>query len=318
MLKSRSAKVMLLLSFLVVISIVSFMTLGVKGSWSFVLPFRGVKLAAIILVAYSIAVSTVLFQTVTHNRILTPSIMGFDALYILIQTVVVFFFGAAHLTILGPNMMFAVEVVVMVLFAGLLYHWLFSTGSRSLHLVMLVGIIFGVFFRSLSNLMQRMIDPNEFAILQDRFFANFNTIHSELLIFAAVIVFIVSLIGWRMLHVFDVLTLGREASVNLGVEYKKTINIILILVTILVSVSTALVGPVTFFGLLVANLAYMIAGTARHRVVLPVAVLLAILCLVGGQVILERVFAFNTALSVIIEFLGGLVFIILLVRGNAR
>ena len=287
MLKSRSTKVLLLLS-------------------------------ALVLVAYSIAVSTVLFQTVTNNRILTPSIMGFDALYILIQTVVVFFFGAAQLTIFGPNVMFAVEVLVMVVFAGLLYHWLFSTGTRSLHLVMLVGIIFGVFFRSLSNLMQRMIDPNEFAILQDRFFANFNTVHSELLVFSAIIVFIVSLIGWRMLHVFDVLTLGREASVNLGVEYKRTINIILILVTILVSVSTALVGPVTFFGLLVANLAYMIAGTARHRVVLPVAVLLAILCLVGGQVILERVFAFNTALSVIIEFLGGLVFIILLVRGNAR
>lgn len=318
MLKSRPTRILLLLSFLVAIAIVCFMTLGAKGSWSFVLPFRGFKLAAIILVAYSIAVSTVLFQTVTHNRILTPSIMGFDALYILIQTVVVFVFGASQLTIIGPNAMFAVEVAIMVLFAGLLYHWLFSTRSRSLHLVMLVGIVFGIFFRSLSNLMQRMIDPTEFAVLQDRFFANFNTVHSELLLFATIIVALVSLIGWRMLHVFDVLTLGREAAVNLGVDYKRTINIILILVTILVSVSTALVGPVTFFGLLVANLAYMIAGTARHRVVLPVAVLLAILCLVGGQVILERVFAFNTALSVIIEFLGGLVFIILLVRGNAR
>ncbi|KYB45278.1 hypothetical protein AB664_01285 [Brucella anthropi] len=93
---------------------------------------------------------------------------------------------------------------------------------------------------------------------------------------------------------------------------------ILLIVTILVSVSTALVGPITFFGLLVANLAYMIAGSSKHRIVLPIAVLLAILCIVGGQTILERVFSFNTALSVIIEFLGGLVFIILLVRGNAR
>ncbi|MBK3745615.1 iron chelate uptake ABC transporter family permease subunit [Paraburkholderia aspalathi] len=294
------------------------MTLGVKGSWAFALSFRGVKLAAIVLVAYAIAVSTVLFQTVTNNRILTPSIMGFDALYILIQTCVVFFFGTTHLNWLGPNTMFAVEVAIMVMFAGVLYHWLFSGGTRSLHLVMLVGIVFGVLFRSLSNLMQRMIDPNEFAVLQDRFFASFNSVHSEILIFSAAIIFTVSLLGLRLMNVFDVLALGREPAINLGVDHRRTTDIILLLVTVLVSVSTALVGPVTFFGLLVANLAYQIAGSARHRVVLPVAILLAILCLVGGQVILERVFAFNTALSVIIEFLGGLVFIALLVRGNAR
>ncbi len=318
MLKKNPKFVLLSLSLLAVLSVIAFMTLGVKGSWSFALPFRGIKLAAIVLVGYSIAVSTVLFQTVTNNRILTPSIMGFDALYILIQTVVVFFFGTTHLSWLGPNVMFGVEVGVMVIFAGVLYHWLFSGGMRSLHLVMLVGIVFGVLFRSLSNLMQRMIDPNDFAVLQDRFFASFNTINSEILAISAIAVALISLYGLRMLHIFDVLSLGREASINLGVDYRKVVNKILLMITILVSVSTALVGPVTFFGLLVANLAYQIAGSARHAVVLPVAILIAILCLVGGQVVLERVFAFNTALSVIIEFLGGLVFIVLLIRGNKR
>ena len=59
------------------------MTLGANGQWDFVLPFRGGKLAVMLLVAYAVAVSSVLFQTVTHNRILTPAIMGFDALYLL-------------------------------------------------------------------------------------------------------------------------------------------------------------------------------------------------------------------------------------------
>lgn len=131
--------------------------------------FHGTKLAAMVLVAYSIAVSTVLFQTVTNNRILTPSIMGFDALYILIQALAVFAFGAIHVNGIGPNGRFFAETAIMVVFASTLYAWLFSGAARSLHLVMLVGIVFGVFFRSLSNLMQRMIDPNEFAVLQDRF-----------------------------------------------------------------------------------------------------------------------------------------------------
>jgi iron complex transport system permease protein len=294
------------------------MTIGAKGSWSFILSFRGTKLAAMVLVAYAIAVSTVLFQTVTNNRILTPSIMGFDALYILIQTVIVFFFGAVHVDWIGPNIRFITETVVMVLFAGSLYYWLFSGAARSLHLVMLVGIICGVFFRSLSNLMQRMLDPDLFAVLQDRFFASFNTINADILTLSAIIVAAVSLYGWRLLHVFDVLALGREPAINLGVDHRRVVRLILLMVTVLVAVSTALVGPITFFGLLVANLAYMLAGSGKHRVVLPIAVLLAIICIVGGQTILERAFAFNTALSVIIEFLGGLVFIILLVRGNAR
>jgi iron complex transport system permease protein len=104
----------------------------------------------------------------------------------------------------------------------------------------------------------------------------------------------------------------------LCLDHNRSVTIVLILVAILVSVSTALVGPVTFFGLLVANLAYLLAGTHKHRFVLPVAVFIAIICLVGGQLILERVFAFDTALSIIIEFLGGIVFLVLLIRGIAR
>lgn len=314
----RPAIIIALLSALTLLACAAFMTLGAKGSWSFVLSFRGTKLAAMVLVAYSVAVSTVLFQTVTNNRILTPSIMGFDALYILIQTLVVFFFGAVQIDWLGPNARFLAETAIMVVFAGTLYYWLFSGATRSLHLVMLVGIVCGVFFRSISNLMQRMLDPNLFAVLQDRFFASFNTINADILLISAIIVAAVSVYGLRYLYVLDVLSLGREPAINLGVDHARVVRKILFMVTVLVSVSTALVGPITFFGLLVANLAYMIAGSARHRIVLPVAVLLAILCIVGGQTVLERVFAFNTALSVIIEFLGGLVFIILLVRENAR
>lgn len=316
--RKNSTAILIFLSLLALASAIAFMSIGAKGSWSFLLAFRGTKLAAMILVAYAIAVSTVLFQTVTNNRILTPSIMGFDALYILIQTLIVFFFGTVHLEWMGPNSRFFAETAIMVVFASILYTWLFSGGVRGLHLVMLVGIVFGVLFRSLSNLMQRMIDPNEFAVLQDRFFASFNSVNSDILLFAAIIVAAVTLFGLRYLHVFDVLSLGRDTAINLGVDHKRVVQRILIMVTILVSVSTALVGPITFFGLLVANLAYMLAGSAKHRIVLPIAGLLAIICIVGGQTILERLFAFNTALSVIIEFVGGLVFIILLVRGKTR
>lgn len=315
---SRPVLVLILLAVLVAVSVVCFMTLGAKGSWSFVIPFRGRKLMALILVAYSVAVSTVLFQTVTANRILTPSIMGFDALYVLLKTAVVFFLGAGALTSLDPQLQFGVEVVVMVLFSGLLFRWMFLGEERSLTLLVLVGIVFGILFRSLSQFMQRMLDPNAFNVLQDSFFASFATVDSTLLLVASGVVLVVSLVALRLGHTLDVLSLGRAQAINLGVDYKRTVVIILMLVAVLVSVSTALVGPVTFFGLLVASLAHSLVGNSRHRYVLPAAVLLAIACLVGGQTLLERLFAFDTALSIIIEFLGGIVFIILVLRRAAR
>lgn len=315
---SRPAIVIAVLGLLGVLSVCAFMMLGARGPWSFVLPFRGRRLLALILVAYAIAVSTVLFQTVTNNRILTPSIMGFDALYVLVQTSVVFFLGAHMLVLADPYTRFLGEVVLMAGFAWLLFRWLFLGEERSLHLLILVGIVFGIFFRSIATFMQRVLDPNAFQVLQDSLFASFQSVDTTLLGVSFALVAGVSLVLWRISHAFDVLTLGRAQAISLGVDYPRMVMTILTSVAVLVAVSTALVGPITFFGLLVASLSRALLGDSLHRHVLPAAVLLAIVALVGGQTVLERVFSFDTALSIIVEFLGGLVFILLIVRGAAR
>ncbi|CAO3409118.1 iron chelate uptake ABC transporter family permease subunit [Azospirillum largimobile] len=299
-------------------SIVLFLTVGAKGSWSFILTFRGTKVAAMVLVGCAIAMSTVLFQTITNNRILTPSIMGFDALYRLIQTVLVFQLGSAAVAAFDPRLRFGVEVAAMVVFSWLLYRWLFSGSLRGLHLLMLVGIVFGVLFRSLSGFLQRVIDPNEFLVVQDRLFASFNRVDGQLLAVSALVVLAVAVAVWRRAGVLDVLALGRDAAINLGVDHRREVMRVLVMVSILVAVSTALVGPVTFFGLLVANLAYLLVDTHRHRLILPVAALVAVLVLMGGQLVLERLLGYNGALSIVIEFLGGIVFLIILVRRAAR
>jgi len=155
-------------------------------------------------------------------------------------------------------------------------------------------------------------------VLQDRFFASFNTVDTTLLGIAAVIIALAAIAIWRMRATLDVLGLGRDAAIALGVPYKRTTMTVLLLVAALTSTSTALVGPVAFFGLLVANMAYALIPSHRHALTLPAAALIAVICLVGGQTVLERVFAFNTALAIIVEFLGGIVFLFMLVRGAVR
>lgn len=291
-----------------------FMTVGVQGTWSFVLPLRGQKLAGLLLIGYAIAVSTVMFQTVTENRILTPSIMGFDALYVLIQTLLAATIGSVKTNAIDPYVRFTIETALMTGTAVALYRWLFAGGKRDVQYLTLAGLVFGGLLRSLSNFLQRVLDPSEFAVLQDRLFASFNLVNANLLLVAAIAVLGTSIVGWRMRHTFDVLALGRETAISLGVDYRSSVITILILIAVLVSVSTALVGPVTFFGLLVSSLAHQLVGDRRHAIVLPAAALLAATFLVGGQFILERMFGFNTNLSIVIEFFGGIAFIILVTR----
>jgi iron complex transport system permease protein len=314
----RAPLVLAILGVLALASALAFLTVGARGSWSFVLSFRGGRLLALVLVAYCIAVSTVLFQTVTRNRILTPAIMGFDALYVLVQTAVAFFFGAHVLGLADPHLRFLGETALMVGFSVLLFRWLFLGEERSLHLLVLVGIVFGILFRSLSTFLQRLLDPNAFQVLQDSLFASFGTVDTTLLGLSYALAAAATLVLWRLGPALDVLALGRDHAINLGVEYGRTVLAILVVVSVLVAISTALVGPVTFFGLLVASLAHALVGRSRHRDVLPAAVLLGVVALVGGQLVLERVFRFDTALSVIVEFLGGIVFVALVLRGGVR
>ena len=294
-----------------------FLLWDLPSAWQYVLPLRAKKLATLAVVATAIAVSTVLFQTVAGNRILTPGIMGFDALYILIQTLTVFFFGAATLGALDSTLKWVVEVAIMVGAVTLLYRWLFFGARRSLHLLVLVGIIFGTLFRSVSSFVQRILDPTEFAVLQDNLFARFNTVNETLLLISAVAIAAVGVVLVTHRRVFDVLALGQDISIGLGVDHRRVVMTILVLIGVLVSVSTALVGPITFFGLLVANLAYAIVGD-RHAHSIPAAIGLGVIALVGGQFVLERVFSFATSLSIIIEFLGGIVFIMLVLGRRAR
>lgn len=319
MLAERRAKLALaLLTAGVMLAALAFMTLGIKGSWAFVLQFRGMKLLGLILVAHAVAVSTVLFQTVTANRILTPSIMGFDALFVLSSTLMVALLGSSALASFDERLLFLAKLLLMTGCSMALYRWLFLGEEQSLHRLLLTGVVFGIFLRTLAEFVQRLLDPNEFMVLSDMLFASFTGIDPVLMGFGWALVGAVTL--WLALNLakLDVIGLGRPVAVNLGISWRRDVLVVLGLVSVLVSVSTALVGPVTFFGLLAASLARLAVGTSRHKVLLPAASLTAMLLLISGQTILERLFAFNTALGIVIEFFGGVVFLLLLLKGGRK
>lgn len=201
---------------LLLVSCALFMTLNVKGDWDFVLNLRLTKLAALLMVAYAVGVSTQLFQTLTNNPILTPSILGFDSLYVFLQTLLVFMLGGVGYSSLPLTGKFGFELVIMMGGSLLLFYTLIKQGGRDLSRMILIGVIFGILFRSLSSLLSRMIDPEEFTAAQANMFATFNTVHSELLGIGAVVLLISAAVIWRERHRLDVYLLGRNQAINLG------------------------------------------------------------------------------------------------------
>ncbi|MED1722692.1 iron chelate uptake ABC transporter family permease subunit [Brevibacillus parabrevis] len=293
-----------------------FMLIDAGGNWDYVLPRRAKKIIAILLTGCIIAFSTMVFQTITNNRILTPSIIGLDSLYMFIQTLVIFVFGSAHMTIMNKNVNFLISTGLMVLFAGVLYKFLFRREGQNIYFLLLIGLIFGTLFGSLSTFMQVLIDPNEFQVVQDKMFASFNNVNTDLLILSFVLVIAVGLYFWRYVKYLDVLALGRDQAINLGIPYDFVVKRFLVVIAILVSIATALVGPITFLGLLVANLAHQYMKTYQHKFLLAGSALISVVALVGGLLIVERVFTFSTTLSVIVNFIGGVYFIYLLLKEN--
>ena len=258
--------------------------------------------------------STVMFQTVTGNRILTPSVLGLDALYALIQALMLIALGAAGAAL--PDLgVFALTVAVMI-GAGAGLTALVLRGRRSATTLVLLGIVLGTFLRANTTFIQRLLDPN--LVLQNRLFASFNSVDTRLLVASLALTALASLASVRDLRALDVVALGPDTATALGVDHRRVSRRIIALVTVLVSVSTALVGPILFLGLLVAHLAYWAARTDRHVVTVPMAALVAMVVLVGGQTLLAHALGNETVLSVVIEFLGGLALIVLLIRSGRR
>lgn len=307
-----------LLAGVVLALIAVYLFTDVPGSLAFALRIRGLSVAAMLVVATAVGVSTVVFHTITQNRILTPSIMGFDAFYVLISTMIVFFLGSQSFLHVDELTLWIVQVAVMMAFSVLLFTWLFGGRRRSIHLMLLVGIVLGTFFRSFSEWMQRMLDPLDFQILTDAMFASLTRPDELLLSLTAGLVALGCLALVPLLRTLDVLTLGTPAAIGLGVEHRRVVMALFTIVSLMVAASTAMVGPILFFGLIVANLAYSYAGSFRHAWTLPVSVLIGMVCLLGGQLVLEQLLGFGGTLSTIIEFAGGLFFLSLVLRKGAR
>lgn len=291
-----------------------FIVLGSGFDFDYVIPKRLARLTAIGIGGVCVAVSAITFQTIAGNRILTPAVMGYEAVYLLLQSLLILLVGMQSLSVLGQHGNFSLSILVMLGYSLALQHWLFRDGRNNVVFLLLLGLALTMVLGTFTQFIQLSISPGEFAMLQGVGQASFNKAQPAQLVVAGLLVVAVCLVLRNTLATLDVLALGREQASSLGVDYRRSVQLQLGLIAVLVAVSTSLLGPTAFMGIFVANTSYALACTGRHRVTLPLGCAIAILMFLLAQLLVEHVFNYKTTVGILVNLACGAYFLVLMVR----
>lgn len=291
-----------------------FLLLGSGFDFDYVIPKRLGRLGAMLIGGTCVAWSSILFQTLTGNRILTPAIMGYEAVYLLLQALLVLLIGTFGLVQLGKSGSFFLSMLCMLAYSWWLQRWLFREGRNNVYYLLLVGLVLTVLIGTLTQFVQLQVDPGEFSVLLGLSQASFNRAEPEQLLYAAIVVIPVCLLGWKARPTLDVIALGREQAISLGVDYRRQVHVHLAQIAALVAVSTSLLGPTAFMGIFVANITYALARTFRHQVTLPLGCAIACCLFILAQLLVEHVFNYKTTVGILVNLVCGLYFLLLMVR----
>lgn len=311
---------LIVIALIAIIIVAAFLFIGVKFHnhklLRYAMKLRIPKVIAMIITAFAIGEATIIFQSVINNTIVTPCLLGMNALYTLIHTSVVFVLGSGSILFTNDNLSFLVDLVLMGIIATVVYSWLFKMTGHNVLYVLLVGTVLTSFFSSIQSTLTRVMDPNEYDTLLTSLVASFSNINSEIIIFSVIILALIGVIFRKELALLDVITLGKEQAINLGVDYDRCIRRLLLAVTLCIAVATAMVGPISFLGLIIANISRQLLKTYRHTQLIAGAALMGVIALIGGQFIVERVFVYSIPISVFITVAGGIYFLYLILKGS--
>lgn len=271
-------------------------------------------LIAMLIAAVCQSLATITFQSVTNNRIITPSLLGFEALYSTLHTSIIFFTGITGLLSFSGLPAFIFQIALMVSVCIILYGWFLTGRYPDIQLMLLIGVIIGTGLKSLSSFMRKLLSPSEFDVLQAKLFGSVNNANPEYFVLSGIIVLISAIFLFILSKKINVLSLNKDISIVLGLEYKNYLILSLILVSFLMAISTSLVGPLTFYGFLVATLTYEIANTFDHKYIFPMSLSIGFIIITASYFIMQHVFNAQGVVSVIIELLGGIIFLSMILR----
>lgn len=280
--------------------------------FQYILSLRIPTLAVMLIASFAIGSASIIFQSIINNRIVTPCLLGMNSMYTLVHTAVVFVAGSGSALATNSNISFAVDLIIMAVAATFVYSYLFKKTGHNVLYVLLIGTVLSSFFGSIQSTMVRVMDPNEYDALLSNLVADFNNVNAEIILFSLAILAVLVVFLWKDLKLLDVITLGKDQAINLGVDYDRTVRRLLLGVVLCIAVATAMVGPISFLGLIIANLARQLLHTHKHSHLIIGASLMGMLSIIVGQMISQHIFSYAVPVSTFITIGGGIYFLYLL------
>lgn len=319
--KKKTRILLAILSVIVVLLIVMYLIIPTKNSTSissFILQRRLLKLLVIVIVSIAIPISTISFQTVVQNRFLTPGVLGIESLFVFIQSGLYYFESLLGLNVEQSIFIYVVTIGVQIGLLLLLMNVSKGMMLSNFKVLLLLTMAFSMLLRNASTFLQVLMDPNEFDKLQSSLYPSFQKMNAQpVMIGVAVILLgILLILLIKMRHQLDALHLGIDASIMLGINTKRLGKMVIVIVIIMTSLSTILVGPLQFLGFMIANLTYQLTKEYKHGVLWLFSAVLGLVIVLAAQLIVERVFLLTIPISVFIEGIGGVLYLFLLVKGE--
>ena len=310
-----------ILSVMVVLLVAAYLLIPTKNSSTvsnFILQRRFLKLLVMVIVSCAIPISTISFQTVVQNRFLTPGVLGIESLFVFIQSGLYYFESLVGVKVEQSVIIYTVTIAIQI---GLLL--LLMNASKGMMLsnfkvLLLLTMAFSMLLRNASTFLQVLMDPNEFDKLQSSLYPSFQKMNAQpMMIGVAIGLFVLlMMVFYRLRHQLDALHLGVDGAKMLGINTKRLSNIVIVVVIIMTSLSTILVGPLQFLGFMIANLTYQLTKEYKHGVLWLFSAVLGLVIVLAAQLIVERIFLLTIPISVFIEGIGGVLYLILLVKGE--
>ena len=280
--------------------------------FQYVLSLRIPTLVVMLIASFAIGSASIIFQSIINNRIVTPCLLGMNSMYTLVHTAVVFVVGSGSVIATNSNLSFAVDLIVMSVAATFVYSYMFQKTGNNVLYVLLIGTVLSSFFGSIQSTMIRVMDPNEYDTLLTTLVADFNNVNVEVIGFSLTLLVLLVIFLWKDLKLLDVITLGKDQAINLGVDYDRTVRRLLLGVVPCIAIATAMVGPISFLGLIIANLARQLLKTHKHSHLIIGSALMGMLAIIAGQIVSQHIFSYAVPISTFITIGGGIYFLYLL------
>lgn len=264
------------------------------------------RLIAIILAGAGMGIAGLIMQQLSRNKFVSPTTAGtLDATRLGILVSMLLFTNASTLTKMGIAFAFALAGTLLFM------HILERIKFKDAIFIPLVGLMFGSILSSITTFFayKAEVIQNMSAWLQGDFSMIMKGRYELLYISIPVII-----IAYLYANRFTVAGMGEDFAKNLGVAYRRIVNIGLILVALITTTVVLTVGVIPFLGLIVPNIVSILKGDHLQKTLPHTALLGAIfllLCDILGRVI---IYPYEISISLMVGIIGSGIFLYLLLR----